>query len=118
MGDDVTTYANLGASAATASTVTTESVLALRVGDMVGDRRSLRVHAPLASSVEIMGDFTNWQPVRLAAARDGWWTVAIRIDPGPHQLNVRASGGPWTVIPGLATINDEFGGTVGVLVVP
>ncbi|MEO7713805.1 MAG: glycogen-binding domain-containing protein [Gemmatimonadaceae bacterium] len=98
--------------------VTLASVLELRVGDPSGGRVTLRVLSPRANSVEIMGDFTDWSPVRLASAGGGWWTVTLPMRSGTHELNVRASGAAWTVPPGLPSVSDEFGGAVGVLVVP
>jgi hypothetical protein len=32
-------------------------------------------------------------------------------------MNIRLDGGPWTVPPGLLAMLDEFGGSVGLLVV-
>ena len=107
-----------GAAAVRASPITNESVLELRFGEGSTGRRTVRVHAPRATAVELMGDFTGWEPVRLVPAGGGWWTVALPIEPGVHQLNVRASGGRWAVPPGLTTATDEFGGSVGVLVLP
>ncbi len=98
--------------------ITRESVLELRVAEAAGGRRTIRLSAPQATSVEIIGDFTSWEPVRLSPAGDGWWTISLPIDPGTHEMNVRASGGRWSVPPGLMSIDDEFGGVVGVLVVP
>jgi hypothetical protein len=79
--------------------------------------RELRIRAVSAGSVEIMGDFTSWQPVSLNTAGTGWWTVRLPIMPGIHEMNVRVNGGPWVVPPGLTARSDEFGGKVGVLVV-
>lgn len=98
--------------------VTAESVLELRVDDAGAGRRTLRVLAPRATTVEIMGDFTSWAPVRLAPVAGGWWTIALPVSSGTHEMNVRASGGGWMIPPGLTAIDDEFGGAVGVLVVP
>ena len=117
--DVATTLVARGASSVPApSVVTAESVLDLRVDDAGAGRRTFRVLAPRATTVEIMGDFTNWAPVRLAPVAGGWWSVVLPVSPGTHEMNVRASGGGWRVPLGLTAIDDEFGGTVGVLVVP
>lgn len=79
--------------------------------------QTIRVRAPNARSVEIMGDFTQWRPVALRRNADGSWLFDVRIEPGTHQVNIRVDGGPWMVPPGLPTITDEFGGSVGLLVV-
>jgi hypothetical protein len=67
--------------------------------------------------VELSGDFTDWQPVALAATGSGRWVVRLPVRPGIHQVNVRFGGGPWQVPEGLASVDDEFGGSVGVFVV-
>ena len=78
---------------------------------------TIRVNSPRALAVEISGDFTNWEPVQLERSTDGWWSKALPIPPGKYQMNVRLDGGKWLVPTGLLSIVDEFGGTVGLLVV-
>ena len=81
------------------------------------DSVTLRVNAPRAQLVEVSGDFTSWTPVRLETAGEGWWAVTLPMGPGKYQMNVRLDGGKWLVPPGLLSMLDEFGGTVGLLVV-
>jgi hypothetical protein len=81
------------------------------------DTVKVRVNAPGARTVEINGDFTNWVPVKLFPAGDGWWASAFPLKRGKYQMNLRLNGGDWTVPPGLLSMIDEFGGTVGLLVV-
>lgn len=78
---------------------------------------TVRVNAPGARTVEINGDFTNWAPVKLVPAGDNWWTWTLPLKRGKYQMNLRVNGGDWTVPPGLLSLIDEFGGTVGLLVV-
>ncbi len=78
---------------------------------------TLRVRAPRASRVEVNADFTDWQPLHLTAVGAGWWSTTLHIARGAHQMNARIDGGPWLVPPGLAAVADEFGGSVGILVV-
>jgi len=80
-------------------------------------RVTLRVKAPLAQLVEVSGDFTNWTPVRLERASDGLWSGTFPISRGKYQLNLRLDGGKWLVPPGLLSMLDEFGGSVGLLVI-
>lgn len=82
-----------------------------------GDAVTVRVKAPGARTVEINGDFTNWIPVKLVPAGDGWWASTLPLKRGKYQMNLRVNGGDWTVPPGLLSMSDEFGGTVGLLVV-
>ena len=77
----------------------------------------LRVRARAARSVDVAGDFSDWQPIALTVSAGGWWEVRLSIDRGTHQLNVRMNGGPWLVPAGLASVKDEYGGSVGLLVV-
>lgn len=81
------------------------------------DGATIRVRAPTAQSVEVMGDFTLWRPVALRNAGDGSWMLTVRLAPGTHQMNLRVDGGAWTVPPGLPAVGDEFGGSIGLLVI-
>lgn len=83
---------------------------------VAGDQSTLRMRAPEARTVEISGDFTNWEPVPLTRGADGWWTVTLPITPGTHQMNVRLDDSAWVVPPGLMTVTDESG-TSGLLVI-
>ncbi len=71
-----------------------------------------------ARQVEVMGDFTAWQPVVLAAAGAGRYRCTLALATGMHRFNVRLDGGRWGVPQGATIAADEFGGNVGVLVVP
>jgi hypothetical protein len=77
----------------------------------------LMVHAPSAGRVEINGDFTGWTPVDLERMSEGWWTRALPIASGKYEMNLRVDGGGWIVPPGLLEMKDEFGGSVGLLIV-
>jgi hypothetical protein len=79
--------------------------------------RGLVVHAPDAAVVEVMGDFTDWEPVVLKAA-GGRWRFDARLPSGVRRLNVRVNGGPWVVPAGASVVQDEFGAIVGMVVVP
>jgi len=72
-----------------------------------------------ARLVEISGDFTRWDPLRMEEnpAHPGAWSVALPIERGKYQMNIRINGGQWTVPPGLLPMADEFGGAVGLLVI-
>ncbi|HEY6089825.1 MAG TPA: glycogen-binding domain-containing protein [Gemmatimonadaceae bacterium] len=78
---------------------------------------TLKVDAPRARVVEVSGDFTSWMPVSLARTSDGSWAVTLPIRRGKYQMNVRLDGGKWLVPPGLLPMVDEFGGSVGLLII-
>jgi hypothetical protein len=77
----------------------------------------LRANAPRAQTVEVTGDFTKWEPVQLSSEGGGWWAIRLPLAAGKYQMNLRINGGSWMVPPGLLPIADEFGGSVGLLVV-
>lgn len=76
----------------------------------------MRVIAPGARTVEISGDFNGWSPMLLQSTGDGFWTGRLRLAPGKYEMNLRIDGGPWIVPPGLLPLKDEFGGSVGLLI--
>jgi hypothetical protein len=84
---------------------------------VAGNERRIRIHAVNADTVEITGDFSDWDSVPLTRAADGWWETSLSLPPGIHRMNVRLNGGHWIVPEGLTSIADDFGGEVGLLVV-
>ena len=97
---------------------TSAVVFALEITDTPnGDMRVVTIHAPAARSVEISGDFSQWQPLALVSKSDGSWSVAVPLRSGTYQTVVRIDGGAWQAPPGLLSLVDEFGGVVGLLVV-
>lgn len=79
--------------------------------------RTFRLRVAGASHIELMGDFTEWQPVALGRAGEDTWEVTLPVSPGLHRFNVRADGGSWTVPLGYAVQSDDFGGSVGILII-
>jgi hypothetical protein len=76
------------------------------------------VRAPDAGLVEIAGDFTDWQPMALDRGSTGVWEVVVRIPKGIHRIAVRVDGGPWIAPAGARRAEDDYGGEVGIFVVP
>jgi hypothetical protein len=79
--------------------------------------RTITVVAAARRGVEVIGDFTDWQPVQLIPSGGDRWTITLPLARGVYEMNVRVDGGPWLVPPGLTSNLDEFGGAVGILVV-
>jgi hypothetical protein len=77
----------------------------------------LRVRAPGARRVEVMGDFTEWEPFELASTGDVF-SRAVSLSSGTHRVVVRLDGGPWLPAANTPAVDDDFGGRVGLLVVP
>jgi hypothetical protein len=88
-----------------------------RVSTTTAPERVVRLRAPGAKSVDIMGDFTDWEPIPLQKSDRDQWTVVIPIPKGTHRMNLRVDQGPWGVPPGVPLLDDDFGGVVGVLVI-
>ena len=80
-------------------------------------KRTLRIRVPNARTVELSGDFTNWQPISLTRASDDRWETTMAITPGMHRLAIRVDGDTWSPPPGVSSVKDEFQGNVGVIVV-
>jgi hypothetical protein len=94
-----------------------EPVVDFRSEDLAGQTRLIRVRAPNARIVELSASFTDWKPVALTNAGNGWWTLERDLAPGVHRVNIRVDSGAWLVPPGLAKLADDLGGTVGLLVI-
>jgi 1,4-alpha-glucan branching enzyme len=49
---------------------------------------------PAARSVQLVGDFTNWQerPIPLRKAPDGVWRTAVPLAPGAHHYRFLVDG--------------------------
>ena len=75
------------------------------------------VHAPSARTLELSGDFDGWHPISLVQAEPDEWQVTLALAPGTYRVNMRVNGDRWTAPPGLPTADDEFNGTVGLLVI-
>ena len=70
-----------------------------------------------ANRVELMADFTGWAPVPLERSDNGWF-IERAIAPGPHRLALRVDGGEWAAPSNLPRLQDELGGTFGLITVP
>jgi hypothetical protein len=80
--------------------------------------RVITVRDTAATGIEIMGDFTDWEPVVMTSMPNGEWRIERVIAPGPHRVAIRVDGGPWRVPPNLPHVADDFGGEVGIVIVP
>lgn len=77
----------------------------------------VQVHIIGAEDVQVMGDFTDWQPITMVQRGRDVWEALLPIASGVHQLDVRVDGGKWLPPPGTPTMRDGYNGEVGVLVV-
>lgn len=71
-----------------------------------------------AAVVEVMGDFTGWEAVRMEPHGRDEWRLALRVAPGLHRVLLRVDGGDWRPPPDLPLTSDELDDRVGLLLVP
>ena len=83
----------------------------------VGDARVVRVRVADARRVELMADFTDWQPIALTRGATGFEGSAP-VAAGSHRVLVRIDGAEWRPAANTPAVNDDLGGRVGLLVVP
>ena len=68
--------------------------------------------------MSIAGEWTEWRAVPLEAAGRSAWLLKARLAPGVYRFSLVSEDGRWIVPRGVATVEDDFGGTAGLLVVP
>jgi 1,4-alpha-glucan branching enzyme len=59
-----------------------------------GRRQSFAFSAPEAMSVQLVGDFTQWQerPISLRKTPDGVWQTSLELNPGTHHYRFLVDG--------------------------
>jgi 1,4-alpha-glucan branching enzyme len=70
------------------------------------------VVAPQAQSVQVAGDFTDWQeaPIELKKFKDGVWKTTVSLEPGEYQYRFLVDG-QWQDDPNCLLHNpNAFGG--------
>lgn len=70
-----------------------------------------QLEAPAATEVQLVGDFTGWQPTHaLARTESGTWSVFVPLTPGLHQYAFVVDGARWVLDPHAQAVEDGFGG--------
>ena len=82
-----------------------------------GDQRVVQVRASGARTVEIMADFTGWEPVTLTPGPSGF-EREFALTTGTHRVVIRIDGAAWRPATNTPAVDDDLGGRVGLLVVP
>lgn len=70
-----------------------------------------------ATRVDLMADFTDWKPIALEHG-DKTWYVERPIATGLHRFAIRLDGGAWVAPSNVPSVEDDLGGTVGLITVP
>jgi len=57
-------------------------------------KQTFAFSAPDASSVQLVGDFTQWQerPISLHKGADGVWRTTVDLEPGTHHYRFLVDG--------------------------
>ncbi|HEY0996185.1 MAG TPA: glycogen-binding domain-containing protein [Gemmatimonadaceae bacterium] len=97
--------------------VNTAIVTSFVMRDAGYSHRTLTLRVAGVETVEVMGDFTDWEPRALNRLGRDLWEITLPIMPGIHQVNVRLDKGKWRPPPGMPSMRDGFNGDVGILVV-
>lgn len=97
----------------------TTEPLALVIGPALDslEIREIRVWAPGVGEVEVVADFVDWLPAPLIRQPNGEWRGYYYVRQGLHRLNLRLDRRELAVPRNLLTVDDEFTGKVGLLVV-
>lgn len=71
-----------------------------------------RLNAPEASSVELVGSFTRWEPdFALQEVSPGVWSATVPLRAGVHDYAFLVDGERWVADPHAPQVDDSFGGT-------
>ena len=70
-----------------------------------------------ATMVEIAGDWNAWIPTRLRRTTSGRWALELDLEPGVYRFSLRINGNEWLVPEEAPSMDDGFGGRVGLLIV-
>ncbi|HEU4995492.1 MAG TPA: glycogen-binding domain-containing protein [Gemmatimonadaceae bacterium] len=90
---------------------------AFRAEQVSPDTWRITLRAPGARTVEVSGDFNQWSPVSLRETTPDLWEVTLPLPRGTHRISVRINGDSWDAPPGLPSVEDEFNGKVGLIVI-
>jgi 1,4-alpha-glucan branching enzyme len=63
-------------------------------GGGTGRKQTFTISAPGALSVQLMGDFTQWQdhPINMEKGANGVWRTTVELPPGTHHYRFSVDG--------------------------
>jgi len=74
-------------------------------------------NVPGARNVAIAGEWTDWRPVALEHVDGVRWRADLALAQGAHRFSLVVDGHRWLVPAGVASMPDDMGGKVGLLVI-
>ena len=68
--------------------------MAKNANSKISSAQTFSFSAPDASSVQLVGDFTQWQerPIDLQRDADGIWRATVKLPPGEHHYRFLVDG--------------------------
>lgn len=73
--------------------------------------------APHAKSVELTGDFNQWQAFPMQRSFDGWWFAQVQLCHGHHQYRFLVDGQPMLDPQATGIARDEHGDRTSLIAV-
>ena len=57
-------------------------------------KETFSIVAPQATTVQLVGDFTEWEsnPIGLKRQKDGTWRTTVPLEPGSHEYRFLVDG--------------------------
>ena len=83
----------------------------------VSGHQSVTFVVPGASNVAIAGEWNDWTPVALERVDETRWRANLALSQGAHRFSLVVDGRRWIVPPGVASLPDDMGGRVGLLII-
>jgi hypothetical protein len=80
-------------------------------------RQRVTFIVPGARNVAIAGEWNDWTPVALEHLEGTRWRANLALRQGAHRFSLVVDGRRWVVPPGVASLPDDMGGRVGLLVI-
>jgi 1,4-alpha-glucan branching enzyme len=73
--------------------------------------------APKAQHVDLVGDFSQWNPVPMTRSGDGWWVTQVELPHGYHLYRYLVDGEPRLDSSAMGTVRDRDNRTASVIAV-
>ena len=101
----------------TATSASASPQRGITVETVEGGHQRVTFLVPGASNVSIAGEWNDWTPVALERVDETRWRANLALSPGAHRFSLVVDGRRWIVPPGVASLPDDMGGRVGLLVI-
>jgi len=118
LGTPSATYASAGISVELLEALRPPETPVVRLLEGSPRRARFVVQAPEARSVEVLGDFSGWEPVTMRFDGENRWVVEMELAPGLYHFGFRVDGVWWVPDDAPGRTQDEWGRDTATLVVP